>query len=246
MRGHLGGIALRLSLLTFVFPLCCVSRFGLTCSPKKQQPRQVVFGFAHLTSSDSNFCGRMRRCSSSTSTTSAFQQILHARHRGSAFGQFWTDKRETVAAPPPPRPAWPRLFCTTISHGPEVHTGDIGQGEQWDHSNPKIRLLLERYRKVCAEVPQEFAPTQGAMKPENVAGTDSGDPAMDDSRSPSRAVFSNNLVDLSRIEVVGFDYDYTLATCELSQHQLHAQLKSTVRKVVYPFLLVRLCHLLEA
>lgn len=68
------------------------------------------------------------------------------------------------------------------------------------HSNPDIQVLLDRYTRLCEneEDVQAVSPTFGKA----------------DRRSPSRAVFSNTNVDLSRVEVVGFDYDYTLATCE--------------------------------
>lgn len=68
------------------------------------------------------------------------------------------------------------------------------------HSNPDIQVLLDRYTRLCDnedKVPS-VSPVFGKA----------------DRRSPSRAVFSNTNVDLSRVEVVGFDYDYTLATCE--------------------------------
>ena len=75
------------------------------------------------------------------------------------------------------------------------------------HSNREIQVLLDRYHRLC----QEQLPEQGV---EAAAAT--ATPVLDkhDRRGPSRAVFSNNLVDLSRVEVVGFDYDYTLATCK--------------------------------
>ena len=79
------------------------------------------------------------------------------------------------------------------------------------HSNSEIQVLLDRYHRLCQEqLPQEAEATATA--------SGGGGPVWDknDRRSPSRAVFSNNLVDLSRVEVVGFDYDYTLATCKHS------------------------------
>lgn len=75
----------------------------------------------------------------------------------------------------------------------------LEESEPLCHSNPDIQLLLDRYTRLCdGEVTTAASPVFGKA----------------DRRSPSRAVFSNTNVDLSRVEVVGFDYDYTLATCE--------------------------------
>lgn len=117
-----------------------------------------------------------------------------------------------------------RLFCATTSqqqHQPNLQQQQQEEMEQKQitgidlldsaeplvHSNPEIQVLLDRYRRLCEKhVPETME--------EEVFDRN-------DIRSPLRAVFSNNLVDLSRVEVVGFDYDYTLATCELfTQHFL--------------------------
>lgn len=76
----------------------------------------------------------------------------------------------------------------------------LEEGTPLQHSNPDIQVLLDRYSRLC----------------ENQVDLPSVSPVFGkaDRRSPSRAVFSNTNVDLSRVEVVGFDYDYTLATCE--------------------------------
>lgn len=77
---------------------------------------------------------------------------------------------------------------------------ELEEGTPLQHSNPDIQVLLDRYSRMCdnqADMPA-VSPVFGKA----------------DRRSPSRAVFSNTNVDLSRVEVVGFDYDYTLATCE--------------------------------
>lgn len=79
---------------------------------------------------------------------------------------------------------------------------DLEEGEPLEHSNPDIQVLLDRYSRLCEDQADD-----PAVSPSPVVGSS-------DRRSPSRAVFSNTNVDLSRIEVVGFDYDYTLATCE--------------------------------
>ncbi len=79
---------------------------------------------------------------------------------------------------------------------------DLDEGEPLKHSNPDIQVLLDRYSTLCERQTDEPAVA-------HVFGNANR-------RSPSRAVFSNTNVDLSRIEVVGFDYDYTLATCERS------------------------------
>ncbi|CAM9285200.1 unnamed protein product [Scytosiphon promiscuus] len=73
----------------------------------------------------------------------------------------------------------------------------LEESDPLHHSNPDIQLLLDRYTRLCdGEVTTAASPVFGKA----------------DRRSPSRAVFSNTNVDLSRVEVVGFDYDYTLAT----------------------------------
>ena len=76
----------------------------------------------------------------------------------------------------------------------------LEEGTPLQHSNPDIQVLLDRYSRLC----------------ENQVDLPSVSPVFGkaDRRSPSRAVFSNTNVDLSRVQVVGFDYDYTLATCE--------------------------------
>ena len=97
-----------------------------------------------------------------------------------------------------------RLFCTSgqsASDGAAVLRLPNDE-EPFTHSNPRIQVFLDRYKKLCD------------MQPPPVEDTIEALPDKSDSRSPTRAVFSNNLVDLSRVEVVGFDYDYTLATCE--------------------------------
>lgn len=95
-----------------------------------------------------------------------------------------------------------RLLCSTvrIEGDGATHVGALC------HSNPKIQVLLERYKRLSEKVP-DLTPTGARI--EETGGTSGG-------RSGSHAVFSNSLVDLSRIEVVGFDYDYTLATCEVT------------------------------
>lgn len=117
------------------------------------------------------------------------------------------------------RPSWSRLFCATTSQqqqlqqqqeeGKHKKSGGIDSSESAEplvHSNPEIQVLLDRYCQLCEEhVPE----TTEEVFDRN------------DIRSPLRAVFSNNLVDLSRVQVVGFDYDYTLATCELLCTQHH-------------------------
>lgn len=127
---------------------------------------------------------------------------------------------------------WKRLFCSAINeqkqevqqytqgdprqelsqrdwHGPgkpvKLDTAALLKLEEdvpLQHSNPNIQTLLDRYARLCdnqVDMPS-VSPVFGKA----------------DRRSPSRAVFSNTNVDLSRVEVVGFDYDYTLATCECS------------------------------
>lgn len=97
---------------------------------------------------------------------------------------------------------WSRLFCSVVpSSGQSASNLDT-----WPHSNPQIQSLLDRYEEVCKDVPD--------VPPAGVRDAHAGN--ADNGRAASRAVFSNNLVDLSRIEVVGFDYDYTLATCEVT------------------------------
>lgn len=97
--------------------------------------------------------------------------------------------------------AWPRRLGVAASDS----GGVMMLSHDFRHSNPEIQRLLDRYKRVSEEVP--------VTPPDSV-----GDETLGRGRSihsASRAVFSNTLVDLSRIEVVGFDYDYTLATCEV-------------------------------
>lgn len=96
-----------------------------------------------------------------------------------------------------------RLFCTSGDFSRDGSALLVQPDELYfSHSNPRIQVLLDRYKNLCEMQPPP--------------GKDTGVPLTDrnDSQSPTRAVFSNNLVDLSRVDVVGFDYDYTLATCE--------------------------------
>lgn len=131
------------------------------------------------------------------------------------------------------RSRWPRLFCSSSAtagqpeqqpqrEGDETRQVDLKGGGGLNkvkcgatadcegpllHSNPKIQVLLDSYSRICDEhVPADEPAVRSQQKMID------GHPQS--SRSPSRAMFSNNLVDLSRVEVVGFDYDYTLATCE--------------------------------
>lgn len=96
------------------------------------------------------------------------------------------------------------LFCTTGDFSRDGSALLVRPEEElsFSHSNPRIQVLLDRYKDLCEMQPP--------------LDKDTGVPLTDrnDSQSPTRAVFSNNLVDLSRVDVVGFDYDYTLATCE--------------------------------
>lgn len=100
-----------------------------------------------------------------------------------------------------------RLFCTAGNFSRDGAALLVQPDEEhsFSHSNPRIQVLLDRYKNLCEMQPPP--------------GKDTGAPLSDrnDSQSPTRAVFSNNLVDLSRVDVVGFDYDYTLATCECYQ-----------------------------
>lgn len=120
------------------------------------------------------------------------------------------------------RTSWSRLFCATTSQQEQLQqqqeegkyeencrVDSLESCEPLVHSNPEIQVLLDGYSRLCEEhVPE----TTEEVFDRN------------DIRSPLRAVFSNNLVDLSRVQVVGFDYDYTLATCELLCTHHHHQL----------------------
>lgn len=120
--------------------------------------------------------------------------------------------------------SWSQLFCATSSQQQqllqqhELNKNDVLH-DPLVHSNPKIQTLLDRYSNVCQQVPE--LPASAVMIEEEQAerattsrGRGRGEEWRGTNQTPSRAVFSNNLVDLSRIEVVGFDYDYTLATCK--------------------------------
>lgn len=109
-----------------------------------------------------------------------------------------------VAAPPTPQPAQqpaqshPEGLNGSVKLDPSQQLA-LEEGTPLRHSNPDIQVLLDRYTRLCEnEVDPSVLPVFGPC----------------DRRSPSRAVFSNTNVDLSRVKVVGFDYDYTLATCE--------------------------------
>lgn len=131
---------------------------------------------------------------------------------------------------------WSRLFCSSPAttepqqqHHQQLHqhpqdlngsgarafTSSEGREQPLAHSNPEIQVLLDRFSRLCEEpVPSAMTSSQKVFD-------------RSDSRSPSRAVFSNNLVDLSRVEVVGFDYDYTLATCKNCNLPHHVSVETT-------------------
>lgn len=155
--------------------------------------------------------------------------MLHARRRSNALfvvGRLASAKTATLprtgtaTATTSLSRSPPRLFGTIRNGSGPEHQHQTRQTDQaavsncdtdetLRHSNPQIQLLLDRYQAVCADGPPELLSTTAFAKDEEIRKIAWEDV---DPRSPSRAVFSNNLVDLSRIEVVGFDYDYTLAT----------------------------------
>lgn len=158
-------------------------------------------------------------------------QVLHARKRSSALFVVGRLASTTMTLPTTAASTTTatsrlrsRLFGT-IGHrdGPEqqhhqrqkIAVSNLDVDEPLRHSNPQIQILLDRYHAVCADGPPELLGATALQQQQQ--DEEKCEIAWEnvDPRSPSRAVFSNNLVDLSRIEVVGFDYDYTLATCEL-------------------------------
>lgn len=147
-------------------------------------------------------CGSVRRVAwRSSFGTRAFGQLAH--------GDSSASRR------------WSRLFCSTPVPAQQHQQQQLAQQQDLNsvvrfeaavqeaeplvHSNPRIQVLLDRYRRLC----EESVPTATQQIYDR-----------SDSRSPSRAVFSNNLVDLRQVEVVGFDYDYTLATCERREKRI--------------------------
>ncbi|CAM9196738.1 unnamed protein product [Ectocarpus sp. 6 AP-2014] len=132
-----------------------------------------------------------------------------------------------IAAPPTPHPAQqpaqapPREGLNGSVKLEPLQQLALEEGTPLRHSNPDIQVLLDRYTRLCEdEVDPSVLPVFGPS----------------DRRSPSRAVFSNTNVDLSRVEVVGFDYDYTLATYKPSLQVLIYDLakEHLVEELKYP------------